>query len=127
MSDAVLDRPSPPLVGVWIAIIAGQLAWLCDLELGYLAVYWACGMHNRGPLLTISVVMFAVAAGSTLYSWRVLARTTHGSRADAERAVADRFDIERFLGQTGVLLGVLAVMLIIGMAIPRLTFDPCIH
>jgi hypothetical protein len=106
---------------LWFAVFAGQVAWLFDMEIGYLLVYWACGTKQTWVLPAVTAIAFLVALAGAVTSLLASRIVTTGVEMEGTDVPA----IERFLGVAGVALNVLAMAVILGMGVPRLMLDPC--
>jgi hypothetical protein len=110
---------------LWFAAFAGQVAWLFDMEIGYLLVYWACGTKQTWVLPLLTAVAFVIAltafAVSLVSSRGALATGPHADDTDA----TDSEGLARFLGLAGVALNGIAMLVILAMGVPRLMLDPC--
>jgi hypothetical protein len=116
-----LDTSSPArLLVLWVAILAGPLAWLLDLELSYALANRACESGSRAAYALTSLVAAALAGAAGWTAWRELQRAAGGDTQGARE-----IDRSRFLAIAGVAFSAGFLLLILGNLVPKLLLDPC--
>ena len=96
---------------LWVGVVLGPAAWFLDLVVSYAV---SPGPHRAGPralLLPTSGAALLLAAAGAAIGWRNLAATARASRA-------------RFLAEAGIVLGALAMLLVVALALPTLVLVP---
>jgi nitric oxide reductase large subunit len=103
---------------LWIALGAGPLAWLIDLETSYALAWWVCGRPLRPVLAAVTagaLALVAIGLGAAWLGWRT-------ARRHAEGRPATRV---RFLVAIGFGLSLLSLGLVLGGAVPKLFLGGC--
>src|SRR4051794_20059194 len=101
---------------LWLALLAGPVLWLLELQANYWLVSWACSISNRTPLFISSAIFFALVASSLVLSIRCYRR---------HPAKQENFELQRFMSSLGILLNILFAFIIVAQGMPILIIDPC--
>ena len=105
---------------LWTSILAGPIAWACDLEISYALVKWTCNAQRMSILHLVSLLALIVTASGMAMAWIALQRTREFSTdGGEERARA------RFMALLGLSAGFLFACAILAAAIPRWVLDAC--
>jgi hypothetical protein len=106
---------------LWTGILAGPIAWACDLMASYASVKWVCHTKSYGLLALITVASLAVVVGAAAISWTALMRTANDVPTDGglprQRA--------RFMAVLGLASSALFALQILAGAIPPWVLDAC--
>lgn len=101
--------------------VGAPLAALYMQVVAYAGVQWSCGHRNPITVHVVPVIFLliaVVALGISWRDWNAVGRTT---RAEGG-TVSDR---TRFLALSGLILSAFSTVLIIGMWLPMIVFNPC--
>lgn len=102
-------------------VLAGPVAFLLNLQIGYMLVPWACHRSNTIPIHVTMLACLALALGGSLLSWRDWRRIGEQWPDEGAGAVAR----SRFLAALGVMTGALFALVIIAQWIPSFILSPC--
>jgi hypothetical protein len=106
---------------LWTGVLAGPIAWACDLGVSYALVKWTCASQRDLPLHAITFVALAVVAAGAAVSWRALRQTSAGAPTDG----GDPRERARFMAILGLTSNALFALAIVAGAIPRWVLDAC--
>ncbi len=101
-----------------MALLAGPLAWLVDLEASYALAHRACGGRVRLALHALSAGGLAVAAGAGVRAGVAWRRARRFPAAGAPGRA-------RFMAAVGLGVSGLAVLLLLAAAVPKLLLAGC--
>jgi hypothetical protein len=105
---------------LWTSILAGPIAWACDLEISYALVHWTCATQRTPMLHLITLGALLVTVSGMAMAWMALQQTREfSSDGGEERARA------RFMAILGLSSGFLFACAIVAAAIPRWVLDAC--
>lgn len=124
-SHPMLPVPTPRQVrGLWGSVLTAPVVLLGDLQAGYILALFACSRHEVWWLPLMSTLVAVGAAGwATWYA--------HGFGADglARRGGVAPADAEPtsngWVALLAVGLNLMAALVVLAMAVPRLVLDPC--
>ena len=105
----------------WIALLAGPIVFLVNLQANFTAVPWVCATGNYWLLHTIHTIGLALILGAGLVAHRVW--QTSGGGASSEGA--DVKSREHFLGLLGVMGAALSVALLLAQWYPEFVLGAC--
>lgn len=106
---------------LWTGVLAGPVAWACDLGVSYSLVKWTCSTQRELLLLLISPAALGAAAGGAVVSWLALRHTPAQSAANGGNPV----ERARFMAILGLAMNALFALAILAGAIPRWVLDAC--
>lgn len=120
----MLPVPTPRQVRLlWACVVAAPVVALGDLQAGYTLVLFACSRSLRWLPLTSTAVALAIAATAAWYASafgrRGVATGTHAVPGAAEPG-SNGWVAVMALG-----LNLMAALVVLAMAVPRLGLDPC--
>lgn len=123
----VADRRWLSPLALWTGILAGPVAWACDLEASYALVHWTCATQQWRVLHAITLLSLIVTAGGVAIAWM---SWQHAISADRQPAapggpVRDERSRARFMAALGLSAGALFMLAILAGAIPRWVLDAC--
>ena len=106
---------------LWLAVLAGPLAWAAQLQINYALAPTACALGGKTFLHLVSLGMFLVAAAGAFLAWLWWKKLPEGSTemGDAEGSRA------RFMALSGMVLGVFFALVIVAAEIPNWTLRVC--
>lgn len=110
-------RPLP----LWTGILAGPMAWACDLTASYASVKWVCHTSGSGVLLSITIGSLIVVLVGAAIAWTALMRTAGDAPTDGGHARQRA----RFMAVLGLASCALFALQILAGAIPQLVLDAC--
>ena len=117
---SVADRRWLSPLWLWTSILAGPIAWACDLEISYALVKWTCTTQRTTLLHLITLLALLVTASGMAMAWIAVQQTRDmSSDGGEERARA------RFMAVLGLSAGFLFTCAILAGAIPRWVLDAC--
>ena len=118
--------PRPPRIErqdalLWLAVLAGPLAWAAQLQINYALTPTACALGGKTFLHLVSLVAFLVAVAGAFVGWLWRKKLPAGSteRGDAEASRA------RFMALSGMILGVFFALVIVALEIPNWALRVC--
>lgn len=106
---------------LWLAFVAGPLAWGLGLGLDYSLVRVACAAGNEIPLHLVSLVTLGLALGGGYLSW--VEWTKAGREEPGEGG--DVLARTRFMSVIGLLGSLLFSVTILAQWISKLFLNPC--
>jgi hypothetical protein len=116
--DAVRWLTPLPL---WTGILAGPIAWACDLMASYAVVSWVCQTGNYAVFPLVTLASLAVVVGGASISFTALRHTVDDAPTDGgqprQRA--------RFMAILGLASSALFTLQILAGAIPHGVLDAC--
>jgi nicotinamide riboside transporter PnuC len=110
------------LLVLWFGFLGAVIAWIVHLLIAYALVPVACLLDLEIALYAVSLVTALIALAALLVSWRTWQRA---ERTDSPEAYAASTSTTRFMGLSGVLLGVLFLGAIFVQTIPIILQNPC--
>ena len=116
--DAVRWLTPLPL---WTGILAGPIAWACDLMASYAVVSWVCETRNYVVFPLVTLASLAIVVGGAGISWAALTRTAQDVPSDGGRPRQRA----RFMAILGLALCGLFALQILAGAIPHWVLDAC--
>jgi hypothetical protein len=109
------------LLGLWVGLFAGPVAFLLHLQVGYMLVPWACANGHRFVLYLTMLAALLIAAAGGLSAWRGWQR--FGKQwPDGSGGAVPR---SRFMAIMGIVLSVFFFITIIAQGIPNFILTPC--
>ena len=102
-------------------LLLPPFAWLCDLQLSYATVKWACAADARSVLILFPLVSIVLVSVATWMSWSVLSQV----RLDAVDDGARPQDRNYFLAIGGLVMSTVFLLLIVTTFVPRYVLSPC--
>jgi hypothetical protein len=110
------------VASLWAIFLGPAVLWLCQFQIIYALVVWACahGRHEVIPLT--SGISFLLAGGFgwlSFSNWRDAKQPAAGDPAYAERRRT------RFMAQVGAMMTALFALLIAVQGVAVVFFDPC--
>lgn len=105
---------------LWIGILGGPAAWLCQLQCSYMLVPWACHSGHHLPLHLSGILFFLLALGIAWMSWRHLL-TFIARGAEASPALSRA----HFMAMLGVSMSVLFALVIFVQTAAAFIIGPC--
>jgi len=120
----MLPVPTPTQVRwLWASVLAAPLVALGDLQVGYTLALFACSRGLRWlPLLSTGVALITIA-GACWYARgfcdRGLSTRRGVAPADAEPTS------NGWVALVALALNLMAALVVLAMAVPRLVLDPC--
>ena len=103
---------------IWVAFLAGPLAWGFRELISYALVRPACAAGGTQPLVGTAAVMLGVTLIGAWFGWASLART----RGNASDMVAVRAS---FMANVTVGLNLLIALLIVLSSVAEFVLNPC--
>jgi hypothetical protein len=104
------------------AFLGGMTAYAIHLMGGVALVPLACEVGTNIPLSALNWAVIAVAAAAAWVSWKIWRRALT-EVADSPSTPARR---SAFLGFTGLLMNVLAILVVLFAEVHVLVLDPCL-
>jgi hypothetical protein len=101
-------------------LVAAPIAWSLQLQVSYVVATFSCG-RGLASIHAVSMLALAVAATSTVLSWRGYAPLRAARPEDLDGDLRGT----RFLSLLGVFAGGLFMVAIVALWIPALVLDPC--
>ena len=123
MEEYVTTQPQPTrfILALWAGVLAGPLAFLCQLQINYVLVPWACTTGHRFVLHLVSLFALLIVLSASFIAWRIRGRlrdvTDHQSGGPVARS--------KFMAGLGLLTSALFLLLIIAQEIPNVVMNPC--
>jgi hypothetical protein len=121
VSSATEDTWSVKPLALWTGILAGPIAWACDLLASYALVKWICTSQRLSALHLISLLALVVVGIGALVAWRTLRLASrplsHEGALSRQRA--------RFMATLGLASSALFALTIVAGAIPPFMIDAC--
>lgn len=108
-------------LALWIAWLAGPLAWAIHLSVSYMIVSWVCATGHHVVLHVLTAGTFLMTTGGFLLAWR-LWRAGDFRWPDEGGTRLARM---QFMAVSGVVLSVLFAMMILMEGVPSLLLDAC--
>ena len=109
------------IAGLAYGLLGAPLSALIMQAVAYAGVQWACG-HNNPILVHLIPVMFLLLAVIAVWlCWRDWSTVGRITRAEGQTVI----DRTRFIALSGLILSAFSVVLILGMWLPMIVFDPC--
>lgn len=123
-SHPMLPVPTPRQVrGLWASLLTAPIAVLGDLQAGYTLALFACSRELPWLPLVSTFVALVAAGGATWYAHAFggdgLARRGGVAPAASEPAS------NGWVARLAVALNLMAALVVLAMAVPRLVLDPC--
>lgn len=123
-SHPMVPVPTPRQVRLlWASVVAAPVVALGDLQAGYTLALFACSRSMRWLPLVSTVLALATAAAAVWYAHAFgghgLSRLRGARPADAEPAS------NGWVALVAVALNLMATVVVLAMAVPRLVLDPC--
>ena len=106
---------------LWMDLLASPFIWLCQFELSYALVPWACKGGHSLILRLAWIPFFLLIFGIGLLSLRDWGRL--GAAADGSRAMARC----RFMAALGIMVSALFALATLVQAAAIFILDPCAH
>jgi hypothetical protein len=106
---------------LWLAVLAGPLAWAAQLQINYAFAPTACDLGGKTLLHLVSLGAFLVAAAGALLAriwWKKLPDGS-AEMGDAEESRA------RFMALSGMMLGAFFAIVIAASDVPNWTLRVC--
>ena len=116
--DAVRWLTPLPL---WTGILAGPIAWACDLMASYAVVSWVCETRNYVVFPLVTLASLAVVVGGASISFTALRHTVNDVPTDGGRPRQRA----RFMAVLGLASSGLFTLQILAGAIPHGVLDAC--
>ena len=109
------------IVLLWVAVLAGPIAWFLHQQVGYGMATFACSRGGEVGLHVATGIALLVTAVSAIIAWRSWGRlgrewTTHGGGTVAR---------SRFLALGGFLFSVYFFLVIVAQWVPIFFLPPC--
>jgi hypothetical protein len=113
-------REARRIAALWTGLLLAPTAFLISLELGYALVPMACRTGHTLPLHLVHLACLLLAVAGIL-----VARGNRGL-SDVTGADGNNHTARvRFMGQLGVAIGLLFVLVILSQAAPGFVLSPC--
>ena len=106
---------------LWTGILAGPVAWACDLTASYAVVKCVCATRNAAVLHLISIAALAAVAGGAVVSWMALQQSAGAEPTDGGRPRQRA----RFMAILGLTSAALFALQILAREIPNWVLDAC--
>jgi hypothetical protein len=103
---------------LWTGILAGPIAWSCDLGISYALVKSICISQRHSVLQLITIASLMVVACAAAVAWMALQHTA-GDLVDAARQRA------RFMAILGLMSSTLSAIAIVALAVPHWMLNAC--
>jgi hypothetical protein len=105
------------------AMLLPPIAWVLHHQISYLLTYWVC--ENGGMFLyhIITLVLLGLAGLGAYLGWKSWKESGSGLKSEGG-SVLDR---SRFMGLSGMVLGVSFAVVIVAQWIPTFMLNPCIR
>lgn len=107
---------------LWTGLLAGPVAWACDLTASYASVKWVCGSQHTWVLHLITLGALIVTGGGAMAAWWAFQEAPADAAIDGPRP----FDRGRFMALLGLVVSALFALVIIANDIPRAVLDACL-
>jgi hypothetical protein len=107
--------------GLWVGLFAGPAAFLLNLQLNYMLVWWACSNGRRLMLLFVVLGALLLCAAGAIGAAANL-RNRSGLFAEALEDYTQR---NNFMAVLGLTLSSFFFLIVLAQAIPILVLDPC--
>src|SRR3954466_8781271 len=111
----------PGIFGLAYSFVGAPLSALYMQLSAYAGVQWACGHRNPITVHLVPVIFLLLATIALWLSWRDWTAVGRLTRAEGV-TISER---TRFVALSGVILSAFSIMLIIGMWLPMIVFNPC--
>lgn len=114
-------REPKGILGLWVAVLAGPLAWMLGLNAEYSLVAVACAKQSLVSLHLVSLATLLMSVGGGLLAWR------EWQRAGAELPGEEGGTIprSRFMAAVGLLGSGYFSLVILAQWIANLFLNPC--
>jgi len=116
-----MEQESHNLVSLWTGILAGPIAWLLSLQIGFMAVPWACATGTHVAVHSILLLCLIPVVAAAFLAWRNWHRVGAEWPDEADGAIP----INRFMAIGGMLLSSIFVLLIVAEIISAVMLGPC--
>ena len=106
---------------LWLAVLAGPLAWAAQLQINYALAPTACALGGKTFLHLVSLVTFLIAVAGAFLAWIRWKKLPEGSaeHGDAKESRA------RFMALSGMTMAVFFALVIVASEIPNWTLRVC--
>ena len=116
-----MEPATDHLVSLWAGILAGPLAWLLSLQIGFMVVPWACVTGQQVAVHSVMLLCLLSVAAAGLVAWR----NWHRAGAEWPGEASGILPIERFMSIGGVLLSSIFFLLIVAESVSALILGAC--
>ena len=106
---------------LWSGVLAGPIAWACDLGVSYALVKWTCSHGAQSVFVLITLAALVVVAAGAWLSWNALERTSEAVQTDG----GEPHQRARFMAVLGLTSSALFGVTILAAAIPPAVLDAC--
>ena len=106
---------------LWTGILAGPIAFACNLTATYALVKWTCADHREGVLHLVSFLALLVVFGATVISWLAWQRSSGNVPTDG----GSPHSRARFMAMLGLASSALFALAIVAGAFPQWVIDAC--
>lgn len=114
-------RKPAGILALWVAVLAGPLAWMLGLNLGYALVLPACASGSTVLLHLVSLVTLLCAGGGGWVAWREWQRTGSEMPGEGGGSIAR----SRFMAALGLLASAFFGLVIAAQWVANLFLHPC--
>ena len=122
MSDVANNTAMPTnALALWTGMLAGPIAWLLQMELGYALVPWACATGHIVVLHIVTLGGLLIAAAGALVAWREWRR----SGREWPKGAGGPQMRSRFMAVLGLLTSVMFFLVILAQGLPSFILSPC--
>jgi hypothetical protein len=106
---------------LWFGILAGPLAFLCNLQLSYMLVQQVCVTAHHFVLHLMPIGAILVAASGGVSAWRNWQRIRQAESGKAGGVLP----YSRFMAGVGLLTSGLFIVVIVAQWLPNFILTPC--
>ncbi len=115
------EERAPAPVLQWIGLLLPAATFFAHLQIGYVLVPWACAAKQDVWVHVAGVAAVGVAALGTLAAWRSWVRAGGDDPGESGGAVPRT----RFLGATGVGMGLIFTLILIAQWVAAFFIGTC--
>lgn len=119
VQETVQRGQAPGLL--WWCMVAGPLAWGCDLGFSYALTYHACSTGHHYVLHLVSVLCFLLALTGAAAGYSEYQKLPHEASEEGRRP----FDRAYFQVLFGTVFSIAFAITVIAGAVPRWILNPC--
>jgi hypothetical protein len=106
---------------LWLALLAGPVLWFASMNANFALAPWACSLHWKPALFSVSVIAMVLTAASGWVSWREWQQIGREFPGESSGEVAT----SRVLASGGVLLNAMFFLVILAQGIAETLLGAC--
>ena len=109
-------------LSLWFGMMTAPVAWLFSLQIGFMAVPWACAEGGqRWPVHAVAFCGLGIALAGTFQCWRSWRKSGADWPGDGD-SIEER---DRTLAMIGLLFSLLICLVLAAQATTNFLLNPC--